>query len=235
MLQLVCENLVLGYDSKPVVSDLSFSVSEGDYLFVVGENGSGKTTLMRTILGLSSPISGSIVFGGGVSRKKIGYLPQRTFIQKDFPASVKEIVMSGCLNNGKFRPFYSAEQKKRAADIIERIGISSISDSCFSELSGGQQQRVLLSRALCSTGKMLILDEPVAGLDPEVTEEMYDIIASLNKKDKITVIMISHDIVAALKYATHILHIGSPIFYGTKEEYINNDSYGLFKSRGDEK
>lgn len=219
MAQLKCENLVLGYDSRPVVSGLSFEVNEGDYLYVIGENGSGKSTLMKTLLGLSSPISGKIVFSEGVEKKQIGYLSQQVAVQRDFPASVKEIVLSGTLSK-KFSPFYTTEQKKTAEKNMERMGINEISSRCYRELSGGQKQRVLLARALCATEKMLLLDEPVAGLDPKVTEEMYSLVEKLNKELKITVIMVSHDLAAAEKYASHILHIGEPLFFGTKEDFF---------------
>ena len=222
MAQLKCENLVLGYDSKPVVSGLSFEVNEGDYLYVIGENGSGKSTLMKTLLGLSSPISGKIEFSDGVGKKQIGYLPQQTAVQRDFPASVKEIVLSGTVSK-KFSPFYTKEQRETAEKNMERMGITEISSRCYRELSGGQQQRVLLARALCATEKMLLLDEPVAGLDPKVTEEMYSLVEKLNKELKITVIMISHDLAAAEKYASHILHIGDPLFFGTKEEFFTEE------------
>lgn len=222
MAQLKCENLVLGYDSKPVVSGLSFEVNEGDYLYVIGENGSGKSTLMKTLLGLSSPISGKIEFSDGVGKKQIGYLPQQTAVQRDFPASVKEIVLSGTVSK-QFSPFYTKEQRETAEKNMERMGISEISSRCYCELSGGQQQRVLLARALCATEKMLLLDEPVAGLDPKVTEEMYSLVEKLNKELKITVIMISHDLAATEKYASHILHIGDPLFFGTKEEFFTEE------------
>ena len=179
MAQLKCENLVLGYDSKPVVSGLSFEVNEGDYLYVIGENGSGKSTLMKTLLGLSSPISGKIEFSDGVGKKQLGYLPQQTAVQRDFPASVKEIVLSGTVSK-KFSPYYTKEQRETAEKNMERMGITEISSRCYRELSGGQQQRVLLARALCATEKMLLLDEPVAGLDPKVTEEMYSLVEKLN-------------------------------------------------------
>lgn len=231
MSQIICNDLSLGYDSKPVVSGLSFSVSAGDYLCVVGENGSGKTTLMKTLLGLSRPLSGTVVFGDGLTQKKIGYLPQQSTVQRDFPASVKEIVLSGCLGGGKFTPFYTREQKKRAEKNMERMGITDLSTRCYRELSGGQQQRVLLARALSSAGKILLLDEPVSGLDPKVTEDMYDLIYSLNRDDKITVVMITHDISAAAKYATHILHIGTPVFFGTADEYFENNAF--IKREGD--
>lgn len=220
MAQLVCEHLTLGYDSKVIVKDLSFSVNSGDYLCIVGENGSGKSTLMKTILHLLRPISGRIETGDGLFSDEIGYLPQQTFVQKDFPASVQEIVLSGNQSRCKTRPWYSRVEKQLAAANMEKMGISNLAKKCYRELSGGQQQRVLLARALCATQKMLLLDEPVSALDPGAQEEMYSLIEGLHK-DGITVIMISHDIEAALKYATHVLHIGEEIFFGTKDEFVH--------------
>lgn len=237
MPQLECRNLSLGYDSKVIVSDLNFSINEGDYLCIVGENGSGKTTLMKTLLNLHSPVSGNIITGDGLRYNEIGYLPQQTIVQKDFPASVKEIVLSGCQGRCGIRPFYKREEKNIARENIERMGISNLSSRCYRELSGGQQQRVLLARALCATRKLLLLDEPVSGLDPKATSEMYGIIEELNRQDKITIIMISHDISAAVKYASHILHIGEEIFFGTKEEYLKSNIGGQFtgNERGNQK
>ena len=218
----------LGYEGKAIVTDLNFSVGKGDYLCIVGENGSGKSTLMKTLLGQKSVIAGKIEFGDGLRQNEIGYLPQQTEVQKDFPASVKEIVLSGCLNGCGFRPFYSRAQKKQAADIMEKLNISDLSDRCYRELSGGQQQRVLLARALCATKKLLILDEPVAGLDPVVTKNLYHLITEINKEG-ITVIMVSHDIHAAIEFASHILHIGNkPLFFGTKDDYKNSDGCHCF-------
>lgn len=237
MPQLECRNLSLGYDSKIIVSDLNFSINKGDYLCIVGENGSGKTTLMKTLLNLHSPVSGNIITGDGLRYNEIGYLPQQTIVQKDFPASVKEIVLSGCQGRCGIRPFYKREEKNIARENIERMGISNLSSRCYRELSGGQQQRVLLARALCATRKLLLLDEPVSGLDPKATSEMYGIIEELNRQDKITIIMISHDISAAVKYASHILHIGEEIFFGTKEEYLKSSIGGQFtgNERGNQK
>ena len=221
MSYLTVKNLSVGYDGEAVTSDINFTVNKGDYLCIVGDNGSGKTTLMKTLLGLNRPLEGEIITGDGLGKKEIGYLPQQTLVQKDFPASVKEIVLSGCQGRMGFRPFYNNEEKMLAAQNMERMGITQLADRCYRELSGGQQQRVLLARALCATQKILLLDEPVAGLDPNVTLEMYQLIEQLNKEG-ITIIMISHDIEAAKKYATHILHVGENVFFGTKEEYIKN-------------
>lgn len=224
MAQLVCQNLTLGYEGQQILSGLSFSVEQGDYLCIFGENGSGKTTLMKTILGLRKPMGGTIVTGDGLNSREIGYLPQQDSIQRDFPASVREIVISGFQGQCGLRPFYTKAEKKQADENIALMGISHLKKRCYRELSGGQQQRVLLARALCATKKMLLLDEPVAGLDPGVTQEMYGLIELLNKERGITVIMISHDIRAALQFANKILHIGGEIFFGTRDEYLRRSA-----------
>ena len=218
MAQLKCENLKLGYNSKVVAENISFEVNKGDYLCIVGENGSGKSTLMKTLLHLIKPLSGTIETGDGVLADEIGYLPQQTEVQRDFPASVKEIVLSGCQSRCGRRPFYNKAEKQLALDAIDKMGISNLAKKCYRELSGGQQQRTLLARAFCATQKMLLLDEPVTGLDPIATEEMYSLIKNLNDNG-ITIIMISHDVDAALKYATHVLHIGKEVFFGKVGDY----------------
>ena len=220
MSQLECKNLTLGYGSKTVIENLSFSVNKGDYLCIVGENGSGKSTLMKTILRLLKPLAGSIETGDGLLPDEISYLPQQTDVQRDFPASVREIVLSGCQSRCGRRPFYNKEEKQLALAAMEKLGITDLAKKCYRELSGGQQQRTLLARALCAAQKMLLLDEPVTGLDPAATQEMYDLIEQLNRSG-ITIIMISHDTDAALKYASHVLHIGSggASFFGDVKEY----------------
>lgn len=236
MAQLVCQNLSLGYDAKAILHGLSFSVNAGDYLCIVGENGSGKSTLMKTILGLQSPLSGEILTGDGLRPNEIGYLPQQTVVQKDFPASVREIVLSGCQGRSGRRPFYNRKEKQLAIEAMERMGIGDFPKRCYRELSGGQQQRVLLARALCATQKILLLDEPVAGLDPKVATELYRLIDELNHRDGITIIMISHDVATAVEHASHILHIGETIFFGTKEEYIESETGHMFTGlKGEEK
>ena len=219
MAQISCKKLSVGYGSNVLVKNLSFSVNKGDYLYILGDNGSGKTTLMQTLLHLIKPISGSITTGDGLLSDEIGYLPQQTEAQKDFPASVREIVLSGNQSSCGKRPFYTKEEKQLAKDNMKKMGLYELRKRCYRELSGGQQQRVLLARALCATQKMLLLDEPVTGLDPKVSVEMYELIEELHKEG-ITIIMISHDMEAAVKYATHILHIGNDTFFGTKEEYL---------------
>ena len=230
MAQLTCQRLCAGYDGRPVLQDLTFELLAGDYLCIVGENGSGKSTLMKTILGLQAPISGRILTGDGLRKNEIGYLPQQTVVQKDFPASVREIVLSGCLGRCGSRPFYNKEEKKLAAEAMDKMQITRLARRCYRELSGGQQQRVLLARALCATQKMLLLDEPVSGLDPKVTAEMYTLIEKLNREDGITVIMISHDVAAAVRYASHILHIGDTVFFGAKADYLQSPQGRLFSA-----
>ncbi len=223
MAQITCKDLSFAYDGETVLSDINFSIDAGAYLCIVGENGSGKSTLMRGILGLKHPSKGEIIFDD-LKPTEIGYLPQQTQIQRDFPASVSEVVLSGRLNSMRGRLFCNAEDKAAAAANMERLGIDDIADRCYLELSGGQQQRVLLARAMCATKKLLLLDEPVTGLDPVAANEMYNLIKLVNLCDNTSVIMISHDIHAAVRYATHILHLGhSQLFFGTTEQYRESD------------
>ena len=230
MALLSCRALCLGYDGKEILHNLNFEVDAGDYLCIVGENGSGKSTLMRTLLGLQPALSGSVHLSDGLKQSEIGYLPQQTLVQRDFPASVWEIVLSGCQSRNPLKPFYTREEKELAARNTERMGIRDFSKRCYRELSGGQQQRVLLARALCATRKCLLLDEPVSGLDPKVTEQLYQLIEKLHREG-ITIIMISHDLSAALQYADHILHIGSHVFFGTKQEYLDS-GMGFLPGKG---
>lgn len=221
---ITCENLALGYEGQTVVSGINFVVNKGDYICIIGENGSGKSTLMKAILGQNKPLKGKITYSDGLKTNKIGYLPQQNLVQRDFPTSVWEVVMSGCLNQCGILPFYTKKQKNYAKSVMEKLGITSLSKRCYRELSGGQQQRVLLARAMCATRDLIVLDEPTSGLDPKVTSELYDIIKQIND-DGITVIMVSHDIEASMKYASHILHIShKPLFWGKKSEYFINNN-----------
>lgn len=215
-----CNGVSLAYDGHTVVENLSFSVMAGDYLCIVGENGSGKTTLMKALLGLLKVSSGSIIYSAELGQNEIGYLPQAANIQRDFPASVNEIVLSGTLNRRGLRPFYSQQDKQRAADSMAMLSISNLSRCSFQELSGGQRQRVLLARALCATSKLLLMDEPAAGLDPIAAEEMYSVIRMLNREQGITIVMISHDLDAVVNDSTHVLHLHhEPLFFGRTSEY----------------
>ena len=220
MSQIICSNLCIGYEKNRIIDEnINFSIDKGDYLCIVGENGAGKSTLMKTLLHLIPAISGKITYGDGLKKNEIGYLPQQTEVQKDFPCSCYEIVLSGFEGQKGLRPFFTKKEKQEALDNMKKMGILDFKNRCYNELSGGQQQRVLLARSLCATKRILLLDEPVAGLDPKVSMDMYQLIDSLNKNDKITIIMITHDVSVALNYANKILHVGHTIFFGTKDEY----------------
>lgn len=233
MAQLSVNSLELGYEKKIVCKDVTFALNAGDYLSVIGENGAGKSTLIKALLGLKAPLNGSVVFGDGLKNTDIGYLPQHNSVQKDFPATVTEIVRSGRMNGKGFKLFYSAADKRIAIECMEKLGIEGLQKESFRELSGGQQQRVLLARALCAASKMLILDEPVAGLDPHAAKEMYSFIERLNKDGGITMIIVSHDLTAAEKYSSHILHLGEgKPFFGTKEEYFLTEQGKRFSCGG---
>jgi len=218
---LKCDSLTASYDGVNVLSSLSFAINEGDYLCILGENGSGKSTLVKSLLGIKKASGGTITLGDGLKHTDIGYLPQHTAMQSGFPATVREVVISGCLGSRGLRPFYSLKEKKSAESAMKRLGISDLACRSCRELSGGQQQRMLLARALCAAKKLLLLDEPVTGLDPAASEEMYELISELNRKDNMTIIMVSHDIPNALKYSSRILCLCScsTSFFGTAEEY----------------
>lgn len=219
---ITCKNVSFGYDGIVAVENLNFSVIQDDYLCIVGENGAGKSTLIKGLLQLKKPRSGTIEMH--INSNEIGYLPQQTIVQKDFPASVYEIVLSGCLNKLGFRPFYTKKERALVKVNLRRMGIENLSNRCYSELSGGQQQRVLLARALCSATKIILLDEPSAGLDPLVTQSFYELIRQINEELKIAVIMVSHDVNTVVKYTKHILHLHhQQLFYGTKEDYLKSE------------
>ncbi len=221
---ITCKNVSFEYEGNYVLNNLNFSIEKNDYLCIVGKNGAGKSTLIKGLLNIKQPSKGKIVLENGLMPNEIGYLPQQTDSQKDFPASVYEVVLSGCLNRLGIKPFYTKKEKNIAQQNLEKMGISNLKNKCYRELSGGQQQRVLLARALCATKKMILLDEPVAGLDPMATKELYSLIKMINEELSITVVMVSHDINTAVKDAKHILHICQPnIFYGTAKEYLNSD------------
>ena len=217
-------NAAFRYDGKEVVSDLSFSVERGDYLCVVGENGSGKSTLVKGLLGLKAPSTGTISFEDGLKAREIGYLPQQRDSQRDFPASVQEVVLSGTLNSLGFRPFYTKKQREIANAQMICVGMDTLKNTSFRELSGGQQQRALLARALAATRKLIILDEPIAGLDPLATAEMYRLIQHVNRDHGVTVIMVSHDPHAAAHEAKRILHLDNrQLFYGSAADYRQSE------------
>ena len=219
---LEVKNISVKYNDNYVIKDLSFNVEDKDYFCIVGENGSGKTTLMKAILGLIKINEGEIIFSNELNNNEIAYLPQVSSIKKDFPATVKEVVLSGCINRLNKRFFYNDEDKKIAINNINKLNISNIMNKSFLELSGGQKQRVLLARALSSNKKILLLDEPVTGLDPHSSIEMYKIIKQLNDEG-LTIIMISHDVKEIMKYSKHILSIDDDYFYGNNEEYLKKE------------
>ena len=223
MALITCQDASFAYEGNPVVSELNFTVARGDYLCIIGENGSGKSTLIKGLLRLKTAHAGSIMTGDGLKSNEIGYLPQQTVVQKDFPASAYEVVLSGRLGARGIWPFYSRTDKTIAEDNIKRLDIVNLRNKCYRELSGGQQQRVLLARALCATKTLLLLDEPVAGLDPVATQELYRLIEKINHEIGITIIMVSHDVHTAVKYASHILHLrNSQAFFGRTDEYIKS-------------
>ena len=229
MALIQCKNVSLAYDGTVVAEQIDFSVRRGEYLCIVGENGSGKSTLVKGLLGLMNPVSGTIEYGDGLTRQGIGYVPQQTNVQRDFPASVREVVLSGTIGRGGRSLFYTPEQKKTAARAMERLGIRDLERCCYRELSGGQQQRVRLARALCAAGQLLLLDEPTAGLDPMVSGDFYGLIEELNRKNGITVIMVSHDMGPSLRSATHVLHIKHrPLFFGEREDYLASEAGRTF-------
>ena len=230
---IIGEDLSFSYDGNVIVEGLNFSVEKGDYFSIIGENGAGKSTLMKGILKLKTPSKGRICIGDGLKLNEIGYLSQQTQLQKDFPAEVFEIVLSGFLNNLKWRPFYNKTEKNMAEEKLEQLNIKNLKNKYYSELSGGQQQRVLLARALCAGKKILFLDEPVVGLDPIAVTEFYDLISDINKNQNLTIIMVSHDIENVLYYSTKILHLADKkqLFYGTPKEYVKT-SIGIKFSKG---
>lgn len=232
MFCLKCDHVSFSYENQVVVSDLSFTVEEGDYLCIIGENGTGKSTLMKGMLGLKKPSTGKIVLGEEIRPSEIGYVPQQTPAQKDFPASVWEVVLSGCLSSRGIWPGFGVKEKRLAMEKLELLGIAHLKEKSFRELSGGQKQRVLLARSLCAAKKLILLDEPTTGLDPVATEEFYHLLLNLNKKYQITVIMISHAIREAFAHADHIMYLSQDsYFYGTTEEYLESEAGRRFFRR----
>lgn len=215
-----CEHVDFGYENYDVVKDVTMEISEGDYICIVGENGSGKSTLMKGLLGLLKPTGGTITLSDELKRSGIGYLPQQTPAQKDFPATVREVVLSGCLGKRGNRPFYSSAERRLAEKNMERLGIENLRNSCYRDLSGGQKQRTLIARALCATDRLLILDEPITGLDPSTTQDFYHEIRHLNKEEHVAVLMVTHDIANIIGQADKILHLEqSVLFYGSVADY----------------
>lgn len=220
---LSCKNLTVAYEKKIAVDRVSFDIEAGDYVCIVGKNGSGKSTLIKSILGLVPTQSGQIQFLEGLKATEIGYLPQQTMVQQNFPASVFEIVLSGCLGRRGWYPFFSKKEKQLALKHMKKLDILAYKNTPYKELSGGQQQRVLMARALCATDKLLVLDEPVTGLDPVMMQTFYQIVKKLNQSEKIAILMISHDIKTAVQFANKIIHLDkSVLFFGSTTDYIES-------------
>lgn len=218
---IVCRDVSLGYEGQSVLAHLDLTIRAGDYLCIVGDNGSGKSTLLRGLLGLLSPQSGEILRAPELRQGAVGYLPQQTRAQRDFPATVLEVVLSGCLNRRGLHFLYTPAQRSEAMMNLGKLGILELKDACYRDLSGGQQQRVLLARALCAAKSLLILDEPITGLDPAAAQDLYKTLAYLNEKEGMAIVMVTHDLKAALKSARTVLHIGrSGLFSGTKADYL---------------
>ena len=230
---ITCQDVTFAYEGHPVITGLNFSVSQGDYICIVGENGSGKSTLIKGILQLKKPAQGNLIFGDGLTLNGVGYLPQQTKAQKDFPASVWEVVLSGCLNSLRKKWFYGQEEKTRAEEALHILHIMKLKQACYRDLSGGQQQRVLLARALCAGPRLLVLDEPVTGLDPIVTMEFYHLIRELNKNRGISIIMVTHEIQEAVAQADHILHLhNKQLYFGSVAGYLATPLGKFFSGGG---
>lgn len=227
MAQLRCENISVGYEDGIVVSDVSFELNRGDYVCIVGENGAGKSSLLKGILGLARIQGGKLEYGDGMSRADVGYLPQQKDYQKNFPATVKEVVMSGFLNKMGLRPYYNRAEKAKAMEILSDFGMADYVKASFGSLSGGQKQRVLLARAMCATDKLLLLDEPTTGLDPVATEELYELLKRLNREKKTTILMVSHDLNKAVSDAGLILHVNKRSgcgYFGPADKYLDSEA-----------
>lgn len=226
---ITCEHVDFGYENHDAVIDLNLEIYPGDYLCVVGENGSGKSTLIKGLLGLLKPTGGKLTVSEELKGNGIGYLPQQTAAQKDFPATVYEVVVSGTLGRRGNRPFYSRAEKELARKNMERLGITDLKRKCYRELSGGQQQRVLIARALCATDQMLILDEPITGLDPAAIQDFYHLVKRLNSKYGITIVMVSHDIRNVLTQANKVLHLQQRVLYnGSAADYSRSGAARAF-------
>lgn len=230
---IVCRDVSLGYEGQTVLSHLDLTVRDGDYLCIVGDNGSGKSTLLRGLLGLLPPQAGEILRAPELERGAVGYLPQQTRAQRDFPATVFEVALSGCLNQKRSRFFYTRAQKSQALMNLGKLGVLEWKDKCYRDLSGGQQQRVLLARALCAAGRLLILDEPITGLDPDAAQDLYKILDYLNRTEHMAIVMVTHDLAPALRSAKTVFHIGQRgTFLGTAADYLASPQGRRFREVG---
>jgi len=232
---LECKKLSIGYNDKAICKDINLEVDKGQYICIIGENGCGKSTLLKTILGLNKPVSGKVVFDKNFNKAFVGFLPQQSAMQRDFPATVKEVVLSGFINKMKYRPFYSKEEKEKALGYCKYLGINDLYNKSYRELSGGQQQRVLLARALCATDELLVLDEPTNALDVRSRNKLYELISDLNKNG-LTIIMVSHNIEKVINDVTHVIYLkDKPEFIGTKEDFLQTEYAKLNKLEGEDK
>jgi len=223
---ITIEKLSYSYNSIEVLSNISCEIAEGDYIGLVGPNGSGKSTLIKLILGLLVPTAGSVSLFGRPSselkcREVIGYLPQKmSFFNPYFPSTVKEIVALGLVSRKKFPKRLDAADEKTIDMTLEMLNISDIRHKMIGDLSGGQQQRVFIARALVNKPELLFLDEPTTALDPETRENFFEVLRSLNRKNKVTVVLVTHDIGTIGKYASKLLYIDRGIiFYGSFDEF----------------
>lgn len=232
MALIAMKDVTIAFEGTVAVDRVSFEVNKGDYLVIVGENGSGKSTLMRAMLGLVRPRAGSITYGDGLVKNRVGYLPQQTAAQRDFPASVEEVVRSGCVNRMGSRCFYNRRDRQKAEENMALLDVLPMRKKPYRTLSGGQQQRTLLARALCATDAMLLLDEPVTGLDPTAAAEFYDVIRDLNRKHGVAVVMVSHDLGGAMRDANRVLVMNRGMdFFGDIDDYRARFTEGTVTAR----
>lgn len=211
------KDLNFSYPTKAnTLKQINFNVKKGKFTCIFGENGSGKSTLIKCVLGLYKDYTGTIT-----KECKIGYLPQKSEIQAQFPATVEEVVLSGTIANNIKNIFYKKEDKENANEIMKKLGIYDIKKKNFADLSGGQQQRVLIARSLCMAKDLIVLDEPTNGLDPSIANQIYTLLDNLKNTEELTILMVSHDVERALKYADNVIELkdGKVIFDGTVQEY----------------
>lgn len=228
MALIAMKDVTIAFEGTVAVDRVSFEVNAGDYLVIVGENGSGKSTLIRAMLGLVRPRAGRITYGDGLVKNRVGYLPQQTAAQRDFPASVEEVVLSGCVNRMGKRCFFGRADRQKAEANMALLDVLQFKKKPYRTLSGGQQQRALLARALCATDAMLLLDEPVTGLDPAAAAEFYDVIRDLNRKHGVAVVMVSHDLGGAMRDANKVLVMNRGMdFFGSIDDYRAAFSEGV--------
>ncbi len=215
---LSASHVSINYGAVVAVDDATFGVNEGDYFCIAGSNGSGKSTLLKGIIGLAPIKNGHLHVN--LPKEQISYLSQTNRADRDFPATVWEIILSGTQKSGKKIPFYTKDDKQRAEESMIKLGMEKFKNTRIGNLSGGQQQRALLARALCKSPKLLLLDEPFAGLDSAISEELYELYKNLNKNG-VTIIMASHDYQAIGNFASRVMLMNNSHvdFVGTNDEW----------------